>query len=63
MGKKRPNQDVVTFYAPEGLKEKYRRVCAIRGTSMTKKLVAHMEEEVEKNQELLDMVEGKLEEG
>lgn len=63
MGKKRPNQDIVTFYAPEGLKDNYKKLCSIKGASMTENLVAFMEREVEENRELLDMVREKLKGG
>ncbi|MGC1245448.1 MAG: hypothetical protein WA865_04475 [Spirulinaceae cyanobacterium] len=62
MAQKREGQEIVVFYAPEGLKEKYKRVCSIKGTSITGDLVAYMEKQIEQNEELVDIVERRLNE-
>ena len=48
------------FYMPEGLKNKYKRLCGIKGTTMTEDLIAYMESEVEENKEFIEMAEKKF---
>jgi hypothetical protein len=62
VSEKRPGQELMRFYMPEGLKERYKRLCSIKGVSMSEDLVAYIERELEENVDLLKIVENKLSE-
>jgi hypothetical protein len=60
MPEKRQGQDVIRLFLDERLKEKFKRVCSIKGTSMTEEIVRFIENSVEKNEELLSLVDKQL---
>lgn len=60
MPEKRQGQDVIRLFLDERLKEKFKRVCSIRGTSMTEEITRFIEESVAENEELLRLVDKKL---
>lgn len=60
MPEKRPGQEVIRLFLPEELKQRFKRLCSIRGTTMTAEILRFIESEVEENQELVDLVERKL---
>lgn len=62
MPEKRSGQDVIRLYLDERLKEKFKRLCSIKGTTMTAELVRFIEESVLANEDLLKLVDKKLEE-
>ena len=51
---------VIRLFLDERLKEKFKRVCSIKGTSMTEEIVRFIENSVEKNEELLSLVDKQL---
>ncbi|MGB3205019.1 MAG: hypothetical protein WBB28_08530 [Crinalium sp.] len=60
MPAKRPGQDVLRLYLDEKLKEKFRRYCSIKGTTMTEEVTRLIEETVSRNEELLKLVDKNL---
>ena len=60
---KRPGQEIMRFYIPEGLKERYKRVCSLKGVSMTEDLIAYMEAQIEEYSELIKTVDKKIGDG
>ena len=60
MSEQREGKEIMRFYMPEGLKNKYKRLCGIKGTTMTEDLIAYMESEVEENKEFIEMAEKKF---
>jgi excinuclease UvrABC nuclease subunit len=50
----------ITMFLDERLKEKFKRVCSIKGTTMTEEITRFIEESVNENNDLLNLVEKKL---
>ena len=61
MPEKRPGQDVIRLFLDERLKEKFKRVCSTKGTTMTEEITRFIEEIVNENNDLLNLVNKKLE--
>ncbi|MEC4807417.1 MAG: hypothetical protein SAJ72_24570 [Jaaginema sp. PMC 1080.18] len=61
MPEKRPGQDVIRFYLPEGLKETYKRLCAIKGTTMSEDLIQYVEQTVKDNERIFQLINQELE--
>jgi hypothetical protein len=60
MPEKRPGLDVIRLFLDERLKEKFKRICSIKGTTMTEEITQFIEESVNKNDDLLKLVDKKL---
>ena len=60
---KRPGQEIMRFFLPEGLKERYKRVCSLKGTSMTEDLIAYIEGQIDEYSELIKSVDKKMGDG
>jgi len=51
---------VIRLFLDERLKEKFKRVCSIKGTTMTEEITRFIEESVNENNDLLNLVDKKL---
>jgi excinuclease UvrABC nuclease subunit len=51
----------ITLFLDKRLKEKFKRVCSIKGTTMTEEITRFIEESVNENNDLLNLVNKKLE--
>jgi predicted CopG family antitoxin len=60
MPEKRPGLDVIRLFLDERLKEKFKRICSIKGTTMTEEITKFIEESVNENDDLLKLVDKKL---
>jgi PhoPQ-activated pathogenicity-related protein len=60
MPERRPGQETLTLYIPSQLKERFKRLCSLKGTTMTDEVTRFIEENVTENKELLRLVEEKL---
>ncbi|AFZ15647.1 hypothetical protein Cri9333_4884 (plasmid) [Crinalium epipsammum PCC 9333] len=60
MPERRPGQETITLYLPAELKDSFKRLCLLRGTTMTEEISAFIEDSVKENEEVLKLVEDKL---
>jgi hypothetical protein len=60
MPEKRPGQELIRLYLPEGLKSRFKRYCSIKGSTMTEEITRFVERTVETNEDLIQLVEQKL---
>jgi len=57
MPERRPGQETITIFLPSELKEDFKRLCSLKGTTMTEEIKRYVAEAVEENRELLNIVE------
>jgi predicted DNA-binding protein len=60
MPERRLGQDLIRLYLPEELKERFKRLCSIKGTTMTEEVTEFIEQSLKDNDELLKLVDKKL---
>ena len=56
----RPGQDSIRLYLPEDKKEKFKRICSIKGTTMTEEINRFIDETICENEDLLRLVNKRL---
>lgn len=62
MPERRLGQDLIRLYLPEELKERFKRLCSIKGTTMTEEVTRFIDQSLRENEELLKFVDKKLKE-
>ena len=60
MPERRPGQDNITIYVPTELKESFKKICALKGTSMTEEITSFVKDSVEKHKNLLQVLNREL---
>ncbi len=62
MPEQRLGQELIRLYLPEELKDRFKRLCSIKGTTMTKEVTRFIEQSLKENEELLKFIDKKLKE-
>lgn len=60
MPEKRLGQQIVSLFIDESKKEKFKRICQIRGTTMTEEIAKFIDDYIEENEELLNLIDKKI---